>query len=136
MKAKNYGTAKIKISAVSNGKSVEAEGDINVISEKGIWIKSLEKTASGIKVIISAAENYIGGDVVLAGVYEQKENAVTSIKEVCSATISSVDASSEVTIEMSLSSVADSDVIRVFLVDAVNSKRTIYTKLSCGGVIE
>ena len=96
----------------------------------------MEKTASGIKVIISAAENYIGGDVVLAGVYEQKENTTTSLKEVGRAVIASIDGSSEISLEIPLSSATDDDLIRVFLVDAVNSKRTIYTKLSCGGVIE
>ena len=136
LKAKNYGMAKIKITAVSNGKNLEAEGDINVISEKGISIKSLQKTTSGIKVIISAEENYLGGDLVLAGVYEQSENMVTSIKEVGRATIAPMDGSSETSIEIPLSSASDSDVIRVFLVDAGNFKRTIYTKLSSGGVIE
>ena len=136
LKAKNYGMAKIKITAVSNGKNLEAEGDINVISEKGISIKSLQKTTSGIKVIISAEENYLGGDLVLAGVYEQSENMVTSIKEVGRATIAPMDGSSETSIEIPLSSASDSDVIREFLVDAGNFKRTIYTKLSSGGVIE
>ena len=65
LKAKNYGKARIKIEAVANDQSLETEFEVNVVSEKGIWIASVERTGSGIKVNISAEENYIGGDVIL-----------------------------------------------------------------------
>ena len=47
-----------------------------------------------------------------------------------------MDEDSEISVEVELSDVGDSDVIRVFLIDADNSKRTIYTKLTYGGTIE
>jgi hypothetical protein len=52
LKAKNYGNTKIKIDAVTNGQTLQSEFDVNVVSEKGIWINSLEKTSTGIKVNI------------------------------------------------------------------------------------
>jgi len=136
LKAKNYGKARIKIEAVANDQSLETEFEVNVVSEKGIWIASVERTGSGIKVNISAEENYIGGDVILAGVYGKKGDVVTSLKSTGTATTEAMDEDSEISVEVELSDVGDSDVIRVFLIDADNSKRTIYTKLTYGGTIE
>ena len=136
LKAKNYGNTKIKIDAVTNGQTLQSEFDVNVVSEKGIWINSLEKTSTGIKVNISATEDYSGGDHLLVGVYEQKESVVTSLKSVGTAVITAMGENTEEGFEIPLSNVQNGDVIRVFLLDNNNQKRSIYTKVTYGGVAE
>jgi len=136
LKAKNYGQTKITINAVANGQNLEAECDVNVVSENGIWLSSLEKTAAGIKVIISAIEDYSGGDSLLVGVYEQKEGMVTSLKSMVTQVTPAISGNSETDVEVSLSEYEDGDVVRVFLLDNSNLKRALYTKLTYGGVIE
>ncbi len=134
--AKNYGKTTLTITAVSNGIALEAEYDICVVSEKGIWIDSVEKTESGVKINVSAMQSYSGGDQLLVGVYGQREGRVTSLKTIATAATLAMEAMDDREVEISVSDVEENDVIRVFLIDADNSMRAIYTKYTLGGVDE
>ena len=136
LKAKNYGHAVVTVNAVSNGQNLEAQCEVKIISEKGIWLNSLEKTGNGIKVNIKAAENYSGGDQLLVCVYGQKGNMTTSLKASQTAAISAMTENAETNIEIPFANLNDGDIVRVFLLDSANPKRAIYTKLTHGGVGE
>ncbi len=136
LKAKNYGHSVITVSAVSNGQTLEAQCYVEVISEKGIWLNSLEKTDNGMKVNIKAAENYSGVDRLLICVYGQKDGTTTSLKTSGTATTSEMAENTEANVEISLADIKTGDIVRVFLLDSANLKRAIYTKLTYGGVGE
>ncbi len=116
------------------GNEYELKKEITVVSEEGIWISNASYSGTGnVDVKISALENYVGGDKVIAIVYDTVDGVPTSIASANDCVIPAVSKDDTQTVTVNDVSMSGTQKIAIFILSGSNNNRAIYSKYVIGG---
>ena len=133
--AANCGKTVITVNLTDmKGQDHEMSKAITVVSEEGIWISDASYSGTGdVDIKISAIEDYVGGDKVIAVVYDTVEGTPTSLISANDSTIPSISEGSTQIVTVNIGSVSGTQKVAIFILSGSNNNKAIYSKYVIGG---